>query len=79
MNIRKINDVIDSLSIDDLNIGDKVTFKQHDGKKLKGIVKIIRKEHNTVFVVYSCDDNWENFADYTSQNSPIECLSLGWE
>lgn len=45
-------------------------------KKENGIVKSIRQ--NQVFVVYHCDDDWDNYQDYTAANTPVEDLYPGW-
>ena len=59
-------------------IGEKVTFYYDDGRESKGIVKAISDQKN-VFVVYSCNEDWEHYYDYTGQKSDIGCLTKGWK
>jgi hypothetical protein len=59
-------------------IGEKVTFHYDDGRESKGIVKAI-SDQNNVFVVYSCNEDWEHYYNYTSQKSDIGCLTKGWD
>lgn len=59
------------------NIGDKVTYHSV-GKTEKGIVKSTYDE-NHVFVVYHCDDNWEDYENYTAARTCIEDLTKGWD
>jgi hypothetical protein len=58
------------------NVGDKVTFKTK-WKTEKGIVKSLSDDDH-VFVVYNCNDDWENYADYTGARTRIIDLVLGW-
>lgn len=41
-----------------------------------GIVK--RVSGNSVWVVYYCNDDWENYQNYTGQLTPLEYLKEGW-
>jgi len=53
-------------------VGDKVTrFGQ------KGIVKAMSDAEH-VFVVYNCDGNWEEYADYTAARTNVAELKKGW-
>lgn len=56
--------------------GDKVTYHSV-GKTEKGIVKSISDE-NHVFVVYHCNNNWEDYENYTAARTCIEDLTKGW-
>lgn len=59
-------------------IGEKVTFHCDNGTKSRGIVKAISDQKN-VFVVYSCNGDWEHYSDYTGQRTDIGYLTKGWE
>jgi len=54
--------------------GDKVLYAGTD----KGIVKIDQEDKYSVFVVYSCGENWNEYENYTAQNSHISFLTKGW-
>lgn len=54
--------------------GDKVLYNGTD----KGIVKINQENNSNCFVVYSCAENWNDFENYTAQNTPINKLTKGW-
>ena len=68
------------IDITKLNIGDKVHYKAHENaKEENGIVKAISYHNDKeVWVVYHCNDDWDNFANYTSALTPIDKLNLGW-
>lgn len=57
--------------------GDKVTYVTKH-KKEKGIVKSLAKDNNHVFVVYHCDDRWEDFKDFVAEYTHIDDLKEGW-
>ncbi len=42
-----------------------------------GMIKSVR-EYNHVFVVYHCNEDWENFNNYTAQCTIISKLKAGW-
>lgn len=58
------------------NVGDKVTYST-SYKKEYGIVKRIADEDNS-FVVYNCDNNWDDFENYTAARTSNKDLILGW-
>jgi len=58
-----------------MKIGDKVTYFKF--KKEKGIIKNLCDDDH-VFVVYNCDNNWENYHNYTAARTKISDLKLGW-
>lgn len=70
-------------NINSLKVGDKVTYRGIGGITLeKGIVKSILTSdipNNHVRVVYNCNEDWENYKDYTSQKTHIDTLLKGWE
>jgi transcriptional antiterminator len=59
-----------------MKCGDKVTYVSHN-KKEKGIVKSF-SDDDYVFVVYHCDNNWEDYKNYTAARTRICDLILGW-
>jgi hypothetical protein len=56
--------------------GDKVTYKQNLSCE-NGIVKSVYDELH-VFVVYHCDNNWDDYQNYTAAKTAIEDLVEGW-
>lgn len=65
-----------------INVGDKVyyhpPYKSIDMIE-NGIVKEIPSHTTTeVRVVFHCDNNWDNYSQYTSALTPIKDLYLGW-
>ena len=59
-----------------LQVGDKVTYKTKY-KKERGIVKSISP--CLFFAVYNCNQDWENYANYTAQGTRPQDLVKGWE
>lgn len=66
-----------------LSIGDKVRYQPDDDFSYEfqnGIVKEIPKHtKDTVRIVYSCAQDWENYKDYTSELTRINGLKYGWK
>lgn len=67
-----------------LEEGTKVTyvpFKGCDVKDFeKGIVKSINEMNpDSVFIVFHCNEDWENYKDYTGQSTNKTQLILGWD
>jgi len=58
------------------NVGDKVTYVTPYQKE-KGIVKSLSDEE-CVFVVYHCNNEWNNYFNYTAARTKKEDLVLGW-
>jgi hypothetical protein len=56
--------------------GSYVHYVSPHGGFENGRVKSIRA--STVFVVYNCDDEWENYKQYTGAGTYIEAITLGW-
>ena len=63
---------------DTLEVGEKVHYQpeHYCDEFLNGIVKEINDAG--VRVVYKCDGNWDNYADYTGQMTALDSLKLGW-
>ena len=55
--------------------GDKVSYI-NDYILEHGIIKSIDGDY--AFVVYKCNDDWDNYKDYTGVRTPISNLFLGW-
>ena len=56
--------------------GDHVTYHAYNRTEV-GIVKSISDESH-VFVVYHCNEDWENYKDYTAARTQISDLTHGW-
>ena len=70
------------INISQLSVGDKVHYQPEQYGKDRwenGRVKVIQ-EGNTesVFVVYNCAIDWENFKDYTAALTNKRDLYMGW-
>ncbi len=63
-------------------VGDKVFYNPlfNDDNYQNGMVKEIRdnENHDGIWVVYHCDDNWDNFQNYTGELTYIKDLHPGW-
>jgi hypothetical protein len=59
-----------------IKIGQKVTYNSTYMTD-KGIVKTLSND-GCVFVVYHCDNDWENYKDYTAAKTRIDDLEIGW-
>ena len=68
------------IDLNSIKIGTKVHYKPSyfpEYHYQNGIIKEIVNE-NEVRVVYNCNNEWNNFMDYTSQLTNIKDLYLGW-
>jgi hypothetical protein len=64
-----------------LKVGDKVTYLFTNIAKCEfenGIVKSIPINGAFVFVVFNCNDDWDNYQNYTAQCVSIQHLKYGW-
>jgi hypothetical protein len=71
------------IDISKINIGDKVhyiPFEGCDKKQIEnGMVKRVPDHTNiSVFVVYHCNGEWDDFRNYTAALTNIADLELGW-
>ena len=60
-----------------MKIGDWVAY--FDGNKPPEVGKVksfSENNRNDVFVVYNCDNQWDEFENYTGVCSDIECLTV---
>ncbi len=66
-------------------VGDKVTYCPFEGcdKSLleHGIIKkmpLYDYDQSNIWVVYNCDNDWENYHNYTAALTNIDNLEYGW-
>ncbi len=43
-----------------------------------GIIKGFSEDNRHAFIVYNCNDDWDNYKDYTGISTLIEDLLPGW-
>lgn len=58
--------------------GDKVHYLPRHGAKENGIVKSVSPDGDRIFVVYKCNEDWDNYRDYTGCSTAPEDLHKGW-
>ena len=66
----------------ELNVGDKVHYRNTFDKNYfeNGIVKTIPEIFdNYVWVVYHCDNKWDEYHKYTGVRTCIDDLNIGWK
>lgn len=68
----------------ELKIGDKVHYQPEHYKEQdkfeNGIVKgIPTHTDEAVRVVYNCNNDWNNYKDYTSALTNLRDLNIGWK
>lgn len=70
------------IDIAKLHIGDKVHYQPshyEDERWENGLIKEIREGvTDSIWVVYNCGGNWDNYRDYTSAKTNLRDLKLGW-
>jgi len=58
-----------------MKVGDWVVY--YDGNKPPEVGKIKRFTNDgNAFVVYHCDNNWDDVENYTGASSDLECLTV---
>lgn len=60
----------------ELNIGDKIHYTEGnliENGKIKSF-----DEYGNPFVVYYCNNDWNNWKDYTGQHTPLNKIRKGW-
>ena len=68
-----------SIDLQKLKIGDKVTYVPTFGPSSQGMVKELPADQpEKVRVVYRCNNDWDNFSDYTAELSDASRLIEGW-
>ena len=53
-----------------LSEGSKVTYVK-DRTKEHGIIKVFSEDGRFAFVVYHCNDDWDNYKNYTGQMTAV--------
>jgi hypothetical protein len=66
------------MMIVELNVGDRVHYEPTYKAPENGIVKSIPEEGLSVFVVYNCDGDWNNYQNYTGALTDVRYLKPGW-
>ena len=65
----------------EFKVGDRVHFRIFKGcrpeKCENGIVKKIDNPQH-LWVVYNCNNDWDNYQNYTAQKTSIVLLEAGW-
>lgn len=56
--------------------GMKVHYTSPYCTKDNGVVKSVSEKY--AFVVYHCNNDWDNYKDYTGACTNIEDLTIGW-
>lgn len=70
------------IEMKDIKVGDKVHYRPYYSPKdkwEKGIVKAIGRSKDSVFVVYHCGEDWDNYQDYTAALTNLNDLDHGWD
>lgn len=67
-----------ALESKDIKIGTPVYYKPGYGRLENGIIKSFSSIADTVFVVYNCGGNWEDYQNYTAASTRIQDLYPGW-
>lgn len=55
--------------ISNYKVGDFVIYNVPHSKPELGRIKSISKSSEHPFVVYNCNDDWENYEDYTADST----------
>ena len=58
--------------------GDKVCYVTDYKPPENGVVKSISDTEH-VFVVYNCDNDWDNYMNYTVARTRVSDLKQGWK
>ncbi len=66
-----------------LHKGDTVTYIPFDGADEslweRGKVKFDKEDdEDFVFVVFKCNNEWDNYSNYTGQRTNVSDLKIGW-
>ncbi len=62
--------------IEELNPFDLGSFIYYGEEKQKGKIKSYNNEKKIAFVVYSCNNDWNNYLQYTAEATNYEDLSF---
>lgn len=70
------------IKITDLAEGMQVTYIPFEGCDPSlyehGVIKALSPKKGYVFVVFHCNNDWDNYDDYTSQSTSLDNLVEGW-
>ena len=66
------------MSKDDIKEGQKVYYTSPHGSTENGIVKSVNDSKTIAWVVYHCDNNWDDYRNYTGAATNTEDLTEGW-
>lgn len=58
--------------------GNRVTYITLHGEYEIGIIKSVCDDPDFVFVVYKCNEDWDNYSDYTGVRTHISSLVKEW-
>jgi len=64
------------MNADELSVGCKVHYTSGTFEHENGIVKSWSKD--IAYVVYKCNNDWDNYQNYTGCATSLEDLTLGW-
>lgn len=65
--------------MEQLIVGQKVMYLNLPaGKCENGIIKSLTEDGKAAFVVYNCNDDWENYENYTGVRTDLNDLCPGW-
>lgn len=57
--------------------GEKVSYVPYKGASPeRGVVKSVHD--GWAFVVYKCNEDWDNYENYTGIRTPLDKLIIGW-
>lgn len=63
-----------------MKVGDKVNYYCGRGTKdQNGIIKTLSSFSDRVFVVYNCNNDWDNYQNYTAELTYKTDLMSGWK
>jgi len=83
LNQEEPDDDEDSEKLESIEVGQAVHYIPFEGcdKNIyeNGMIKSINEHDSTcVFVVFNCNDDWDNYTDYTGESTKIDQLRKGW-
>lgn len=58
--------------------GIKVHYTSPHDSKENGIVKSLNDSKTIAWVVYNCNNDWDNYMNYTGAATNIKDLTIGW-
>lgn len=63
------------LEVSKVQVGDRVVYS--DGYKFEeGVVKELKPCGTKAFIVYHCNDDWDNYADYTGALTKLSMINI---